>query len=177
MSRNVEIKAEVADLEEVERRAAAIADEGPTTFDQEDVFFVAPRGRLKLRTLADDRGELIHYERADETGPRESAYNIVATRVPLRLRELLSRALGVEGVVRKTRRVYLSGQTRIHLDRVEGLGGFVELEVVLRSGQSIRDGARIAEELMDEIGIERGRLVGGAYLDLLKGRGAAGRDE
>ena len=61
---------------------------------------------------------------------------------------MLSRALGVRGAVRKLRTVYIAGQTRIHLDDVEDLGQFVELEVVLESGQSNADGVKIAHDLI-----------------------------
>ena len=53
---------------------------------------------------------------------------------PESLKSTLSLALGVRGVVRKTRYLYLVGQTRIHLDDVEGLGHFMELEVVMQTG-------------------------------------------
>ena len=83
------------------------------------------------------------------------------------LREALERALGLLGRVRKQRWLLLAGQTRIHLDRVEGLGDFVELEVVLRHDQSEADGASIADTLMHELGLAKAERIAGAYLDLL----------
>ena len=77
-------------------------------------------------------------------------------------------ALGVRGVVRKKRYLYLAGQTRIHLDDVEGLGQFMELEVVLRDGQSDADGQSIAEDLMAKLGVRTEDLLEGAYMDLLE---------
>jgi len=82
-------------------------------------------------------------------------------------RGILDRALGRTGTVTKTRDLYLVGQTRIHLDQVEGLGDFLELEVVMRPGQSDPEARAIAQSLLDEFGIAPGDLVPRAYIDLL----------
>ncbi len=169
--RNVEIKARVADLAAVERRAAALADDGPQDLAQDDTFFRCDSGRLKLRQLAPDCGELIHYHRPDQDGPKLSRFTIVPTRDPASLRALLADALGVAGRVRKQRRLYLAGRTRIHLDRVEGLGDFLELEVMLAPGDAITDGEAEARRVMQALGIAAGDLVRGAYVDLLAGKG------
>ena len=81
---------------------------------------------------------------------------------------MLKLAYGIRGIVRKTRYLYLVGQTRIHLDDVEGLGQFMELEVVLKEEQSNEEGQKIAEDLMSALGVERGDLIDGAYMDLLE---------
>ncbi len=168
--RNVEIKARVADLAAIERRAADLADGGPFDLDQDDTFFVCPNGRLKLRQLARDRGELIHYERPDQGGPKLSRYVIAPTPDPAALREALSRAWGTAGRVRKRRRLYLVGDTRIHLDRVEQLGDFLELEVVLAPAQSVAEGEEEARRIMAALGVADEDLVSGAYVDLLEAR-------
>lgn len=84
------------------------------------------------------------------------------------MRLALTRANGLLGRVRKQRTLLLTGATRIHLDRVEGLGDFLELEVVLRDEQSVDDGERIAHALMGELGLRAEQLLSGAYLDLLQ---------
>ena len=81
---------------------------------------------------------------------------------------MLSAALDVRGVVRKRRSVYLVGQTRVHLDQVEGLGDFVELEVVLQPQQNSSDGVAIAHDLMRKLGILPSQLIDKAYIDLLE---------
>jgi predicted adenylyl cyclase CyaB len=168
MKRNVEIKAKVADLAAVRRVVEGLADSGPMELEQEDTFFACPRGRLKLRRFADcELAELIYYERPEGSGPKESRYTVHPTADPEGLREVLTGALGVRGVVRKHRTVYLVGQTRVHLDQVEGLGEFVELEVVLQPEQDLAQGEAIARELMAKLGIAQGQLIDRAYLDLL----------
>jgi predicted adenylyl cyclase CyaB len=170
MGRNIEIKARAVDFERLARLARALSDAGPTVLTQEDIFFATREGRLKLRVLADDLGELIYYVRRDGEGPKTSDYLIAPTTDPTSLKTVLEAALGVRGVVRKTRTLLLCGQTRIHLDEVEGLGRFIELEVVLEKDQSEAHGARVAEELMSKLEIEQDHLVRGAYMDLLEGK-------
>ena len=102
--------------------------------------------------------------------PQEDTFFITSQgRLKLRVLEL---AYGIRGVVKKTRYLYLVGQTRIHVDDVEGLGQFMELEVVMGDGQSDAEGQKIAEGLMASLGVERGDLIDGAYMDLLEKSGA-----
>jgi predicted adenylyl cyclase CyaB len=165
-ARNVEIKARVHDLADVEHRVRVFATEGPVDLVQDDTFFACANGRLKLRQFADGRGELIHYVRADEAGPKTSGYLIVPTTAPEALREALSRAFGSVGRVRKVRRLYIADRTRIHLDEVERLGSFVELEVVLRDGESAESGGAVCRHIMALLGITESQLIRGAYVDM-----------
>jgi predicted adenylyl cyclase CyaB len=86
---------------------------------------------------------------------------------PEKLASLLAVAFGAWQTVVKTRMLFQVGQTRIHLDTVAGLGSFVELEVVLRNGQSVEEGHRIARELCAKLAIREEDLVDCAYADLL----------
>lgn len=167
MPTNVEIKARVHDWTRQCGLAEALADGPAEILQQDDTFFQVTRGRLKLRDLGGQKGELIHYERSDRTGPKRSLYRVVPTNDPASLREALELALGLLGRVRKTRRLYICGQTRIHLDTVAGLGRFLELEVMLNPGQSLAHGQRVAEDLCEKLEVRHGDRVAGAYLDLL----------
>ena len=172
MAANIEIKARVKDFDRLARRAEALSDAPAVTLEQEDTFFNTPGGRLKLRVLAPDHGELIYYTRDDATGPKRSDYLISTTTEPEALKTVLSAAWGIRGVVRKQRLLYKVGNTRIHLDTVEGLGTFMELEVVLTAGQSEQQGFATAVELMARLGIADADLVDVAYIDLLDQRRA-----
>ena len=164
---NVEIKARLLDRASVEARAAALSDAGPQVIPQEDYFFTSVDARLKLRVLSPEAGELIRYQRSNQTGARRSNYSIARTSDPLVLRDILTSSLGSAGIVRKMRTLYTIGQTRVHLDEVEGLGDYLELEVVLGPEQDEAEGMRIAEALLDNFGITKDQLVGEAYVDLL----------
>ncbi len=173
--RNIEIKARVEDLSAVAGRAAALADTAPEIIEQEDTYFHCPEGRLKLRRFTEETGELIFYERPDASGPRESRYVRSPTAAAATLRTALERAFGIRGVVRKTRTLYLVGATRIHLDEVEDLGSFVEIEVALEPGQGEAAGAAVARDIMDKLGLREDGLEGRSYIDLVE-EAAVGAD-
>jgi len=170
MPRNIEIKARIDSVERVALIAAKLTDSGPVEIAQDDTFFRCENSadRLKLRTFAPDRAELIFYRRANSSGPKESFYLISPTTTPDMLRESLTLACGQAGRVRKQRRLFLVGRTRVHLDRVEGLGEFLELEVVLEEGESAEAGVAEAHALMAKLGIGTSQLEQGAYVDLLQ---------
>ena len=168
MPRNIEIKARIDSIEAVLPRAQAIAHTEPELIVQDDTFFQVPHGRLKLREFADGSAELIHYHRPDHGDTRASDYVRVPVPDPAALREALARACGIAGRVRKQRWLLLAVATRIHLDRVEGLGDFMELEVVLVEGQTDAEGSTVADALMQSLGLTGAERVAGAYLDLLQ---------
>ena len=167
MARNIEIKAHVVDLSAVTARAAAIADKGPVEIRQDDTFFACERGRLKLRAFSSVEGELIFYRRTDQPGPKQSFYVRTPTASPDSLREALTLAYGEVGRVRKRRTLFMVGRTRIHLDEVEGLGDFLELEVVMRDNEPLDAGVREAEDLMARLQVQPSQLIDRAYVDLL----------
>jgi predicted adenylyl cyclase CyaB len=167
MPRNIEIKARIDNLPAVTARAAALATEGPIEIKQDDTFFHCKKGRLKLRAFSGTSGELIFYQRADAQGPKESFYMISPTSEVDSLREVLTLAYGQSGRVRKRRILFLAGRTRIHLDDVESLGQFLELEVVLAAGEPIEAGVLEAKVIMQQLDIAEHHLLEGAYVDLL----------
>lgn len=167
MPANIEIKARARNFDEIKSRAEKRSDTSVQVIPQEDTFFNTPQGRLKLRRLA-NHAELIYYTRPDQEGPKRSDYHIARSNDPENLKRVLELAYGIRGAVLKTRYLYLVGQTRVHLDDVQGLGQFVELEVALEDGQSDVDGQKIAEDLMSALGVEADDLIDGAYMDLLE---------
>ncbi|XP_020514877.2 adenylate cyclase CyaB isoform X1 [Labrus bergylta] len=167
MPSNVEIKASVSDRAQFAKKAALLSQSEGTIIKQHDTFFNCSQGRLKLRDFMNNSGQLIFYERPDTNGPKLSRYSISPTSDPPSLRAVLADALGVKGEVKKERTLFLIGQTRVHLDTVEGLGNYMELEVVMRPEQTVEEGQQIAEDLMEKLGVSKESLVTGAYMDLL----------
>jgi adenylate cyclase class IV len=173
LARNVEIKARIQDLAGIRANVAALASGPGEIINQTDTFFVVPKGRLKVRAFPDGSGELISYERGDRPGPRESVYTRVLCQDAPAIVEALASVLVVRGVVTKRREVFLVGRTRVHLDHVERLGCFVELEVVLAEGERVEDGHREAQALLQSLEIPSGALLAEAYIDLLEATDAS----
>ncbi|MBN2564845.1 MAG: class IV adenylate cyclase [Candidatus Eisenbacteria bacterium] len=167
MGRNVEIKARASDFEAQRNAAGKLAGCRPEVLAQEDTFFRTRRGRLKLRSFGEDRGELIYYERENKEAPTESRYMILPTREAPALRAALSKALSVSGTVHKTREVYRVAGTRIHFDDVQELGRFIELEAVLGPDESLDQGRARVAELAAALAISDEDLIDRAYIDLL----------
>lgn len=167
MPRNVEIKAALDDASATRQIIEGLADQGPIELLQTDTFFRCLTGRLKLREFEGAPAELIYYQRPDASGPSESVYFVTPISDPVTTRQILEVSNGGLGVVKKRRLLYLIGPTRVHLDQVEGLGHFMELEVVLQADQSTAEGIAVAEALMTRLEIDSGQLVDTAYFDLL----------
>ena len=164
---NIEIKARVIDFE----RKCALAEKlsgGPPQFIwQRDTFFPCKVGRLKLRAFDDGSGELIPYSRPDTSTAKQSDYSICLVASAEAFRQTLGAALGTDVEVIKRRHLYLVGQTRIHLDEVQVLGTFLELEVVLLPDQSAEVGHVIAAGLMRDLEVKEHDLLACAYADFL----------
>jgi homotetrameric cytidine deaminase len=170
--RNVELKARDHDPEAT--LAAALghgaADQG--VLRQKDTYFAAREGRLKLRE-EDDGATLIAYARADAAAARTSAYHLVAVPDPAALTAALDASLGTVVVVEKFRRLLLWEGVRIHLDSVEGLGTWVELEAVATPDSDLSDEHRKVAELRAVLKMQDEDVVAQGYAALLLAQGAA----
>ncbi|MGI9518969.1 MAG: class IV adenylate cyclase [Pirellulaceae bacterium] len=173
VAKNIEVKIRVLNLPSIRQRAGTIAERGPFVLEQVDYFFPVDQGRLKLRverSSLPDRGnhaELIAYHRTDQSEARTSDYLICPTQEPDQMRQTLGKVLGTGPVVRKRRELYLHGRTRIHLDEVEGLGDFVEIEVVMKDGEDNEAGHRELDEIARQLGLDMSGVESLAYADLL----------
>jgi homotetrameric cytidine deaminase len=178
--RNVELKARDPDPAGTLERALALGAEDLGEIRQRDTYFGGARGRLKLREQEADGppvvDELIEYSRADSTDARTSTYRRVPVTDAAALREALDAAYGTVATVTKRRRLLLFEGVRIHLDEVEGLGSFLELEAVAAPGSDLGSEREKVERLRAELGVEDESLVGASYENLV-GAAAGGGSE
>lgn len=163
--RNIELKAWLRDRTAALEACRALGARAQGDIQQADTYFRVAEGRLKLRVNVPGEAQLVFYRRADEPGPKGSDYTLVT--VAPELRQQLAEALGVVAVVDKVRTLYLWENVRIHLDRVEGLGDFIEFEAVLTDGYDDADGHRKLARLQEAFEIRPNDLVPQSYVDLL----------
>ena len=135
---------------------------------QIDTYFDVPEGRLKLRE-ENNSCELIYYRRMDQCGPKCSIYELAPVGSPAEIRHLLEAAFGVMAIVTKERTVYLYENVRIHLDQVERLGSFIELESVMGEVLTEPEAESLVKQLMIEFSIKPKDLVKGSYCDMMMG--------
>jgi adenylate cyclase class 2 len=135
--------------------------------EQRDTYFNVTGGGLKLREESPGSAHLIQFERVDEPQQRESRYRIIGIEDGAQLRAALQSALGVSVVVAKRRRLRVWRDVRIHLDEVDGLGTFIELEAVAAPDSDLTREHALIEELRGAFAISDDRLVSRGYAALL----------
>jgi adenylate cyclase class IV len=175
---NIELKAADPDPAATERACRALGAVESGLLVQRDTYLGVAHGRLKLREdLQRATGELIFYLRAHDKGLRSSSYWRAPATDPRALLGLLAAAHGVIGVVTKRRRLFLHRNVRIHLDDVEGLGSFIELESVLAlAGKESAEEAEALAEVVKALGLARSETIAAGYLELLDARSGSDRD-
>jgi homotetrameric cytidine deaminase len=165
---NVELKARDAEPDATAARCRALRAEDHGVLHQRDTYFAARHGRLKLREQGGPDGELIAYRRPDAAEPEQSVFRIVPVADAEAVSEALDAALGTIVVVVKRRRLFLWEHVRIHLDEVEGLGTFLELEALVGPGLNDLATARDkVSRLRAELAIADDALIATGYSDLL----------
>jgi len=166
--RNVEIKARAASHAPARAVLTARGARFVGLDHQVDTYFRAASGRLKLRE-GDIENALIHYERDDTAGPKQSKVGLFESTPGSTLKGILAAALGIDVVVDKRREIHFLGNVKIHLDEVAGLGTFVEIEAMDDDGTRPLEALRAqCEELMAAIGIRDTDLLAVSYSDLLR---------
>ena len=145
------------------------SDDRVGTYRQTDTYFALGERRLKLRETEGGRGALlIYYERRDDVGLKESEVLLTDLADPEPLKEMLTRVLGIQVVVRKRREIYRHEGVQVHLDEVEGLGRFLEFELAVEdSAEGIQAGRATLAALREKFGIPEEDLVASSYSDLL----------
>jgi predicted adenylyl cyclase CyaB len=164
---NVEIKARCGDPLFIRNYLLSNNAEFKGVDKQTDTYFNVQQGRLKLREGIIENN-LIFYERANQAGPKNSHFHLVKVEDAAGLKDVLTKSIGVKVVVKKRREIYYIRNVKFHIDEVDGLGSFVEIE----AGNILADLAQgqLKEQCdfyLKEFGIKEEDLVELSYSDML----------
>ena len=124
---NIEIKARTSKAAEIRKYLLANNAECRGTDFQTDTYFNTVKGRLKLRQ-GNIENNLIYYERQNQAGPKQSDFSLVEVADAVGLKEMLTAAVGIKVAVEKQREIFFIDNVKFHLDTLEQLGNFVEIE-------------------------------------------------
>src|SRR3954454_14809588 len=170
--RNIELKASDPDPERSLAVVKGLGAHDRGILRQKDTYFRVQKGRLKLREEQPGGATLVQYDRVDADEARESRYRLIPVDDPQTLKAALESSLGVLSVVEKERHLLLWQSVRIHLDRVVGLGNFVELEGVALADSDLADELEKVTRLTEALGIPPERVLRTSYSDQVVGSGA-----
>jgi len=167
MALNVEIKAKTTHPEFIRSFLMDNGAEFRGTDLQTDTYFNVPTGRLKLRE-GNIENNLIYYERQNIPGTKESNFQLVQVPDARALKEVLAKSLGIKIVVKKKREIYFIKNVKFHLDEVDGLGNFAEIEASnLYEDISTEELQKQCNFYFSELRIKEEDLISVSYSDLL----------
>jgi predicted adenylyl cyclase CyaB len=161
---NIEIKVRIFDKPTLAKRINTSGAEYQYTMTQCDYYFGIGDKKEKLRIINGEEFQLITYERSEKQGRKDSYYKIKELSVDEK--ESLLREMKPVKTVKKTRELWIIGHTRIHIDHVERLGDFLELETVL-TDISPTEGEKEFWEVIEKLNIDAESSVPASYADLM----------
>lgn len=134
---------------------------------QVDTYFNVTYGRLKLRE-GNIENALIHYERMDAAGSKQSNITLYACTEGATLKQTLAKALGIKIIVSKKRKIYFINNIKFHFDEVNELGHFVEVEAIDKDGtigiETLKKQCNVYAQLFK---IKQSDFIAESYSDLL----------
>lgn len=164
---NIEIKAYCTNPEMVTEILARHDADFKGMDHQVDTYFKVASGRLKLRE-GNIENSLIHYDRENSSGPKTSNVLLYKPNPDNNLKEILAKSLGMMTVVNKKRKIYFIDNVKFHIDEVDGLGSFVEIEAIDKEGSIGKETLKQqCESWMKLLNIQDNDLIELSYSDLL----------
>ena len=166
---NIEIKARCDAPQTIRTILNDCSAEFKGTDHQIDTYFEVSRGRLKLRQ-GNIENSLIFYDRSDTAGPKRADVALYRTEGPggAQLHDVLTGAMETRIVVDKQREIYFIDNVKFHIDTVQGLGNFVEIEAIDETGHLGIEKLRTqCDYYIALLAIQPEDLINTSYSDLL----------
>jgi predicted adenylyl cyclase CyaB len=163
--KNFEIKARVGNHKILPKTLQKLGARFIENLHQIDTYFEVPKGRLKLREEGKKGAYLIYYERGEKNRERWSRYYMHPVQDTKTFKEVFDACLGKKVIVDKKRALYMYQNARIHIDAVKGLGNFMEIEVLVKKGETQAKG--LMAELLAHLQVPKKDFIKKSYSDLL----------
>jgi adenylate cyclase class 2 len=164
---NIEIKARCPDPNFVRKVLKQRNAKFKGVDHQIDTYFNCHHGRLKLRE-GNIEHHLIHYNRENHAGPKKSIVTLYQPAPDSTLKEILTKSLGILAIVDKKREIYFIDNVKFHIDKVEELGSFVEIEAIDNTGEIGKDKLKDqCEDYMELLRIQSTDLIECSYSDMI----------
>ena len=166
---NIEFKAQCNNPERIKKILTSRNADYKGVDCQVDTYFKVNTGRLKLREGEIERA-LIYYSRKDTKEPKQSNVTLlpIDSKSSTILKEILTNSLGILVIVAKQRSIYFIENIKFHIDTVEELGSFIEVEAIDVDGtigiEKLQEQCQAFLKLFE---ISKEDLIPTSYSDLL----------
>jgi predicted adenylyl cyclase CyaB len=165
MPTNLELKIRVTSHQSLKKILEQIGAENKGMLKQKDVYYSIPNGLLKLRI--ENRNEsLIFYNRNENNKNWWSDFEVLQF-ANAKGEKFFNNLFDVEVIVKKKRELFYYDDTRIHLDKVNNLGKFLELETLVINGKV--DAKKRFEKIISLLKLDESKQIRKSYRDLLVG--------
>ncbi|MEO8210306.1 MAG: class IV adenylate cyclase [bacterium] len=164
MNKNYEVKCKIKSFKKIRDIIVQLNNFSYSAENQSDIYYKVNKGRLKLRIINNRSGNLIFYQRSEQTNKKISRYIISQTNNFSELNTILRKQLKVLVIVSKKREIYIYKNIRIHLDTVKKLGKFLEVEIIYNNLESAKFQMK---EIIAALNLNQFPFIRESYSDLL----------
>ena len=164
---NIEIKSKQKDIDSIRNILVQHNAEFKGIDNQIDTYYIVNSGRLKLRE-GNIENSLIYYQRKDQHGPKQSDVVLYRTEPNSSLKEILEKSLNILVKVKKRREIYFIENVKFHLDNVDKLGHFIEIEAINNYQYNSKEKLlKQCEYYIELFNIDQNDLISESYSDML----------
>lgn len=164
---NVEIKAHCQQPSFIRNYLLQHGAEYKGTDHQADTYFNTANGRLKLRE-GNIENNLIYYIRKNHAGPKQSHFQLLPVEDNKTLKNILTAANGIKTIVNKQREIYFIENVKFHIDIVDELGSFIEIEASDKyADKSANELLLQCKFYLKEFMVNEDDLISESYSDML----------
>jgi predicted adenylyl cyclase CyaB len=162
--KNFEIKCRISNLSAIKEKLSSDRNYKYSVEKQRDIYYNVKSGRLKLRIINEKNSDLIYYNRKEKNSERVSNFVISSTLNFRELNFIMTEQFKVMVIVNKKREIFVKDNIRIHLDTVNKLGKFLEIEIMFKD---LNKAKKLMEELKEMLNLNSKDFIKSSYSDLL----------